>query len=359
MRLSAESDLRVGVVAVGAFTPVGKTAPATAAAVRAGLAGFSDYPMMVDKAGDSFVVATVPNLAIDIDATERLAQLAFPAANEVLSILNKCPSQPYSISMIVGFPSERPGLGAKVRLGVVERLERMIRYGYRFSEIQIIPSGHSAGLMAIETACQMIRHGKTEFCLVGGVDSYIEPETLKWVEDCGQLHSSYNAWGFVPGEAAGFCLLCSSAVAERYRLEVQGWFISLATAREENRIKTETICLGQGLSQAVGAVLKTLTPNEKINYTICDQNGEPYRADEFGFMLARNSERFTNGSDFLAPADCWGDVGAASGPLFVTLAVSAAQKGYAKGPHTLMWTSSEGGERSAAIFSAKVQERRS
>lgn len=73
----------------------------------------------------------------------------------------------------------------------------------------------------------------------------------------------------------------------------------------------------------------------KIDATLCDQNGEAYRADEFGFMLARTSEGFVNPADFEAPADCWGDVGAASGPLFVVLAAMAAKKGYAKGPRTL------------------------
>ena len=85
-------------------------------------------------------------------------------------------------------------------------------------------------------------------------------------------------------------------------------------------------------------------------------NGEAYRADEFGFMLARTSERFVDSSDFTAPADSWGDVGAASGPLFVLLAAAAAMKGYARGPLTLLWTSSEGGERAAALFLADVQE---
>ena len=36
----------------------------------------------------------------------------------------------------------------------------------------------------------------------------------------------------------------------------------------------------------------------------------------------------------------------------------AAKKQYAKGPRTLVWTSSEGGERSAAIFYAEVSTAR-
>jgi 3-oxoacyl-[acyl-carrier-protein] synthase-1 len=90
---------------------------------------------------------------------------------------------------------------------------------------------------------------------------------------------------------------------------------------------------------------------------ICDQNGEPYRADEFGFALVRLSERFSGGSDFLAPADCWGDVGAASGPLFVALAAAAAERGYARGPYYLAWASSESGERVAALLGLDIKPR--
>ena len=143
----------------------------------------------------------------------------------------------------------------------------------------------------------------------------------------------------------------------RYGITVLARIEAAATVDEPNRIKTETVCIGEGLTQAVREVLEALPPQTMIDDTICDQNGEAYRADEFGFMLARTSERFVDAADFQAPADCWGDVGAASGPLYVTLAATAARKDYAKGPRTLVWTSSEGGERTAVIVHADVQAR--
>jgi len=108
----------------------------------------------------------------------------------------------------------------------------------------------------------------------------------------------------------------------------------------------------------VRGVVTSLPDNVKIDYTLCDQNGEAYRADEVGFMLCRLSEYFADPSDYMAPADCWGDVGAASGPLFINMIISASEKGYAKGPYTLLWASSEGGERTAALFRAGIKEGR-
>ena len=79
-------------------------------------------------------------------------------------------------------------------------------------------------------------------------------------------------------------------------------------------------------------------------------NGEPYRADEFGFTALRTKEGFESASDFVAPADCWGDVGAAGGLLHLMLACAAAHKGYANGPLALVWASAEAGERAAALL---------
>jgi len=210
--------------------------------------------------------------------------------------------------------------------------------------------------MALESAGRLLAAGKCEFCLVGGIDSYIDPDTLDWVEDNEQLHVPSNAWGFIPGEAASFSLVCSAQTAKKYTLSVKAQVVAMSTAQEQNRIKTETVCIGEGLTQAVAGAVSELPENSKIDNTICDQNGEAYRSGEFGFMLCRLSEHFTDPSDYLAPADCWGDIGAASGPLFINLITAAAEKDYSKGPYTLLWASSEGGERSAALFRTDSKE---
>lgn len=347
----------VCVVGVGAATSIGLTAPATAAAVRAGIAGFADHPYMIDRIGEPFVVASAPYMDIDVGGEDRFVELAVPALREALEPVSGLLGTSVPIPTIVGLPESRPGLPEKLASTLAAKLPAATSNGCRIAQPSMLPNGHSAGLMAIESACRMIRGGQTEFCLIGGVDSYLDPDTLDWVEDGEQLHNLDNAWGFIPGEAAGFCLLCSGAAAARHDLNVLGHLLGVAAAQEENRIKTETVCIGKGLTEAAHGVLRSLASADTlIDDTICDLNGEAYRADEFGFMLARTSERFVDTSKFTTPADCWGDVGAASGPLFILLASAAAMKGYAAGPLTLLWTSSEGGERAAALFHADVQE---
>lgn len=340
----------VCVVGIGACTAIGYNAASAAAAVRAGITGFHEHPYMIDKAGEKVIVARIPPLPIDLNFTDRLTAIAVPAMREALApLIGGRHMNAQRIHVILGLPSIRPSLSSETQKQVCDNL--LADEYLRAAELFTFTSGHSAGLMALGAGCDKIRAGNADLCLIGGVDSYLEPETLEWLDANEQLHSEANNWGFVPGEAAGFCLLASQREAERLRLVPLCWVLSVATAIEPNLIKTDTICIGKGLSECVKNVLAALpTPESKINQTFCDMNGERYRADELAFTICRTSDRFVDAPDFSSPADCWGDVGAASGPLFVNLAVAAGAKGFSKGPYTLLWTSSETGERSAAII---------
>ncbi len=347
----------VCIIGVGALTSIGLNAPATAVSARAGIANFNEHPYMIDREGEPYILAMVPTLDTEIMGVDRYIRLALPAIKEALTPLAELGETVGHIQAKIGVPEDRPGFPRDLQHKLSDEVKKLSTESYLTSETEIITKGHSAGLMAFESASQEIIKRTCEFCLIGGVDSYIDPDTLDWLEDNEQVHMPVNAWGFIPGEASSFCLLCSQDTADKYNLPVKARLIAISTALEENRIKTETVCIGQGLTHAVRNCLKKLPPDCRIDYTICDQNGEAYRADEFGFMLARLSEYFVDSSDYMAPADCWGDVGAASGPLFINLIIFAAEKGYAKGPHTLLWTSSEGGERTAAILEADMKER--
>jgi 3-oxoacyl-[acyl-carrier-protein] synthase-1 len=347
MNAAAEPKSSICIVGVGAVTAVGLTAPSAAAAVRAGVAGFAEHPFMIDRQGEPMIVATVPRLVDGVAGAERFVQLAAHALGEALSPLEQRRAEAGSLTAFVGLPSQRPGRPNDIEQRIADALARV----GRLSSVECINAGHSAGLMALEAASRRAIANPSGFYLAGGVDSYLEPETLEWLERNDQLHGGPNPYGFIPGEAAGFCVVCSETVTQRFGLRVLARIWTAGTARESNLIKTDAVCLGKGLTEVFQKVLAQLPgPTERIDHVICDMNGEPYRADEYGFSVARLARRFENASDFVAPADCWGDIGAASGPLFANLVVAAGQRGYARAKYNLLWTSSESGERSAAIL---------
>jgi 3-oxoacyl-[acyl-carrier-protein] synthase I len=348
---------QVCIVGLGASTPVGRDAWSSAAAVRAGISGFAQHPYMIDTAGEPMRAAMAPWVDIGVQGTDRFEALLFPAIDEALALWERRPAQPSRSAVALALPSGRPGLPEALARDLTGRVKQ--RYGAAFGSAATFSNGHAAGLIALQAACAKLRAGALDACVVAAVDSWLEPRTLEWLEACDQLHGAgplNNAWGFIPGEAGAALLLVREGVATAMGLAPWARVLSVGTAHEPKRIKTETVCIGVGLTEAFRGALAALPPGARVSDIYCDMNGEPYRADEFGFTALRTKEHFDSASDFTAPADCWGDVSAAGSLLHVMLACAAAAKGYAKGAHAFVWASAEMGERAAALLACAAPE---
>lgn len=342
---------RIAIVGLGACTPVGRDAWSSAAAVRAGISGFVQHPYMIDTAGEPMRAAIAPWIDIELSGADRLEALLFPALDQAFESLASHQGAPLNMAIALGLPSARPGLPEDIQQQMLGRINKC--YARHFGSAASFAAGHAAGLIATQAACTKLAQRTLDACVVAGVDSYIEPLTLEWLEANDQLHSAgplNNAWGFIPGEAGAALLLMRESVAQAAGLEALAVVLGTGTSMEPKRIKTETLCTGEGLTQAFRTALAALPAGSKVSDTYCDMNGEPYRADEFGFTALRTKESFESASDFIAPADCWGDVAAAGGPLHLALATVAGFKGYSKGSFAFVWGSAEQGERAATLI---------
>ena len=341
----------VVIVAMGATTALGRDAWASAAAVRAGISGFSQHPCMIDTAGEPMRAAIVPWLDIELGGADRLEALLFPAIDEALAPLATLRGPPPRLAITLGLSSPRPGVAEDLPQDMVARINR--RYARQIGSAAPFAAGHAAGLLGLQAACAKLAQGSLDACVVAGVDSWIDAEALEWLEANDQLHGAgplNNAWGFIPGEGAAALLLMRAPVAQAAGWPALAVVLGTGSAMEPKRIKTQTVCIGEGLTQAFRTALAALPASAVVSDVYCDMNGEPYRADEFGFTALRTKESFASASDFVAPADCWGDVAAAGGMLHLVLACAAGQKGYANGPLALAWASGEMGERAAALL---------
>lgn len=338
------------IIGCGARTPVGFDRHASAAAVRAGVGVIADHPFLTDRFGQPMRVTRDVGVDPHLDGFDRLMALAMPAAREALAPLQRAAAGTLSAALVVCTGEQRPGLGdsmsATIAGALCKGLSDLILITHQLHWM----GGHAGGIVALETASRLITDGDADVVLVGGVDSYLFRDTLEWLDDNEQLHSEANLYGFCPGEAAGFVLVARAEVAQRLGLTPLLRLVSAGSAMESHLIKTEDICLGEGLSAAFLAAAAPLSKDDRIDRIICDMNGERYRGNEYGFAALKAPSLFKDAAGFEAPADCWGDVGAASGPLYVSLVVAAEERGYSKGPLSLIWASSESGRRAAAIF---------
>jgi 3-oxoacyl-[acyl-carrier-protein] synthase-1 len=240
------------------------------------------------------------------------------------------------LAVLLNLGEPRPGLPAGASAEVAWHLRAALELD---APVHHTMAGHAGGIAAMEAAGRLLDEDRAEAVLVGGAESYLDADTLEWLDEQERLHSESNIYGFCPGEGAAFLLLAKRG--QDASVEIGSTGLGL----EANLIGSENICLGEGLSAAFAALGDG--PADRI---ICDMNGERYRGNEYGFAVLRSRSLFRDAADFEAPADCWGDLGAASGPLFTCLAIEAETRWYAKGARTLIWASSEGGQRGAALL---------
>lgn len=342
----------VHIVALAALTPVGLTPETTAAAVRAGISRIEEHPFIVDSLGDPLRLACVPGLDPTLLGWRRvpaLGRLAMRQLGQRLAATNLARSG--RVSVLLGLPELRPGWTAQDAASTLTELATLELPGSPTILIEDVARGHAAALEGLRIGYERIRAGALDWCIVGGVDSYLDAETLGWLSKHRQLKTDKTRASFFPGEAAGFLVLAGSDVVRGLALTSLAEVSGVASAHEQALIKTEDITVGRGLATAIaGACASVAQSRERVDEVYCDINGERYRSEEWGMALLQVQNYLTDGTAYHLPASSWGDVGAASGTMFVSLAARAWSRGYARGNSTLAWSGSESGLRAAAVI---------
>jgi 3-oxoacyl-[acyl-carrier-protein] synthase-1 len=89
-----------------------------------------------------------------------------------------------------------------------------------------------------------------------------------------------------------------------------------------------------------------------VHYRITDLNGEHYKFKELALATNRFVRKPTPKLfDVWHPIEYIGDVGAAIGPIVLSVALHASEKGYGMGPTVLCTFGNDDGERAALVAS--------
>ncbi len=370
--LSSGLPGRAVVLGVSACTPLGQTASASAACAFARVSRFSLVYCPLIAGPHSFNCSPASYLSpfrpeARSDVTPRLSALVRQAVAQALGHVPL--SKGVRLAVVLGVPSPRPGLSDEVPSVLAEVVGQTAAEKTSLFEAASAPSGqspkgpvgakvtvetlaldHAAGLAVLVRGIALLERGEVDVVLAGGVDSYMSTETLIWLHGKEQLKSELNRWGFVPGEGAGFLCLVSPSFAEARGLSGVGSLMSAAVATEEVVPTGGDPLIGKGLTTALRTVLSVLPEGERVDEVVCDLNGERWRGDDVGFSIPRVVTKLAHPGRFVLPATAFGDLGAASGPVFFAMAAHAAARGFAHGPSVLLWTSAFAGPRAAALF---------
>ncbi|HRH77871.1 MAG TPA: hypothetical protein PK129_11025, partial [Cellvibrionaceae bacterium] len=198
-------------------------------------------------------------------------------------------------------------------------------------------------LEAIDLAFQCFEQTNEHAILVGAVDSYIDAATLTQLDQEGRIAAGQNCDTFVPGEGAGFLLLCRPGSAEPATPSV----FRPALGFEPGHKYSDSPMLGQGLDLAFKQALARL-PGVSIDDIYSTMNGESWFAKEFGIAFMRSSNRFTAEVKHHHPIDALGDMGSATPVVLLAMAVDNLLKRNTGA--SIVYASADTGNRAAVVL---------
>lgn len=345
------NSLNITITGYGMVNPVGVGAEACAAAVRAGINQYADSPLVRTK-GEPYKMATVPDACMpklkSEDAESRsslsnnvlykrmlkFAKLALTEACELANV-----SAPIPVFLAV--PEQRCGRPFPALEPFLKSLATEVDYSLDLLTSRIFPMGRAGGMNALDEAVHMLLNTQLERIIVGGVDSFFDVMLLSALDAEERLTSSTTMRGFVPGEGAAFVVLEKTTEPE---LVVS----RPGTAEEVGHEYSEEVCLGDGLSTAVANAVAELT--QPVQTVLCSMNGEPGHVKEWGIAQLRNGQAFEANVQLHHPAECYGDLGAATAPTLIALSAMGLTKGYYQEP-VLVWCASDYEQRGAVVIS--------
>lgn len=332
----------------GLVTSVGMSAPASCAAFRTKLTNPSET-RFVDADGAWILAHQVP-LDQPLRGLAKLASMLSMSIDEALEGIPKPEWTSIPLLLCVAEP-DRPGRTD----GLDDQLFPTIQseLGVRFAEQSaVVAHGRVGVAVAMERARALISKAKVARVLVAAADSLLSWPTLSHYEHADRLLSERNSNGFMPGEAAG-ALLLSAPTGAAGELLCTG----IGFAREAAHIHSEEPLRADGLSQAIKAALADAGRQmHEMDFRITDNSGEHYYFKEAALALSRTLRVRKEDFDIWHPAECTGEVGAASGVTILANAKAACEKHYSKGHAILVHMGNDSGQR-AALTLHYVQER--
>lgn len=337
------------VAGIGVVSPLGYSASSMAAAVNAGVGAVQETPLLsrhlvpikmarVPEAALSPLEPRLLNSGLPL-RQERILRMAAPALQQLKPLLP--PGK--AIPALLALPEFIPDLSHHWRGNAIEQL--MMQSGVpldpqlsRAAEI-----GRAGGLHALKHVFQLFEMGH-DWVILGGMDSYWDPELLARLDAQDRLLLENRFDGFQPGEGACFILLASErAVASLPSLRAVLYRPGIA--QEAGHRYSEKPYRGDGLTAAVREAIAS-APAAAIDAVWSSMTYDNFGTKEFGVAITRNSAHFSPAASQNHPADRWGDAGASVGPLLIALIVELARRRNL-GQHHLLCCSSDTAYRSA------------
>lgn len=345
------------IAGIGMVTAVGGNAEMTTAAVKASISAYelSDFD---SKSGEPIKMALVPDELFDEIEVETNLMLAegdrYNARHDRISIMATMAMQ----EACTGIESDKsvPLLMAKSEYGyeqtdlssLTENLASNVELWKSGDISRSIYSGRAAGIEAIGFIFDYLYDGDHDYFIVGGSDSYFDDGLINQLASDGRLLHDNKADGFVPGEAAGYLVLTRNPELAQV---MNGQMIALnppGVADEVGYLNSDLPYKGEGLDEAFKKALINYQ-NKNVSTIYSSMNGEHFWAKELGVAQLRNKAAFMENVEVIHPAENFGDIGAATGPVLLALAADNLWQDE-QANSSLIYASADNAKRGAIVI---------
>jgi len=355
--MSPPSDV-FSICGAGAICSIGYCLDQIWAAIRADISQFG-HPGLVNTKKRTLRMAVLPeadlepevpeNANLSLSARERrMLCLAAPAIREATSSFQFARPLPLFLGYPAGNGDDRqPWPSPSVLQAMGQQAGIILDLG----RSKILDKGRASFFLALAEAMRFLATGG-EAAIVGGVDTFFDQKLLFGLLSEKRILDQGVADGFIPGEGAAFVVIRRMANAP-----VAGTpcVIGIGLSQDPGHRHSQEPARGEGLSSAIEALLGA---NPKCRFPVqtvfCGLNGESFGVKEWAVARIRHASLFAQGMKQEGPADCHGDLGAATGAMLFALAETALRRQHRASP-IFIWASSDHEERGCALIDSMNQ----
>ena len=318
-----------------AITAGGLDIQRTLASLRSGLDFFKEVPFMgvSEKELQTAPIEGYAEGIAGIDLYELLTLKAIEPWLHTILANERCRTL-----IFLGLPRpERPGVPDDLSNTLAQRL--MSRMDGVNVAIQPVSLGRTSVFYSLKKAQEVLKQGKFDTIIVGGVDSLLNANSLKGLSEIGLLKEDWD--GFIPGEAAAFLQVSSKpgiGCWGRPAVAITG--VGIATETADGT--AENPLIGKGVLAAFKGAMSTAgLPESEVDLCINDINGAraAFEDEAFGQIRFFRTPREQGHLEVWHPASYLGETGAAVGAIELIWGSAALELGFAPGPGILASTS--------------------
>ena len=345
------------IAGTGTITPVGGDSRTNHLSIKAGISAYRSVDYFT-RQRERMHMALIPEDALPplIDELDVRGKLPF-RYRRILRMCQAAAEQAMAeyqgdpVPLFLAMPANDYALQENVPARFLHLLQQQTGLPIDVGASRMIATGRTGVIDALDLALRYLTDLDAEYVLIGGADSYQNSDLLAALDRHNRVLAPGVMDGFAPGEAAGLLLLTGNPQNALQSKSCLPCLTAPGFGEEPGHLFSDETYTGDGLAHAFVNALAGDEVYGAITTIYSSMNGERYWAKEYATAVLRNRKHIAEDYQIEHPADCYGDLGAATGAVLIDLALQAALAD-SRPPHCLVYCSADQRYRAACCLLA-------